>query len=77
MATVIRMTRGGRHMKDRNLRRKVAQKLELSVFCLVYTTPHPWDSLDKEITISNVCLLEKSGGKSGDFRRPKTPDMDV
>lgn len=25
--------------------------------------------LDKSMSISNVCLLEKSGGKSGDFRR--------
>jgi len=33
-------------------------------------------SLDKAIHISDVCLLEKSGGKSGDFQRRKTTDMD-
>jgi cyclic pyranopterin monophosphate synthase len=33
-------------------------------------------SLDKEIHISNVCLLEKSGGKSGDFSRRLTSEMD-
>ncbi len=33
-------------------------------------------SLDKNIHISNICLLKKSGGKSGDFVRRKTPDMD-
>ncbi len=33
-------------------------------------------SLDKNIHISNVWLLKKSGGKSGDFVRRKTPDMD-
>jgi len=32
-------------------------------------------SLDKDIHISNICLLKKSGGKSGDFVRRKTPDM--
>ncbi len=32
-------------------------------------------SLDKDIYISNICLLKKSGGKSGDFVRRKTPDM--
>jgi cyclic pyranopterin monophosphate synthase len=34
-------------------------------------------SLDKNIHISNICLLKKSGGKSGDFVRRKTPDMDT
>ena len=34
-------------------------------------------SLDKDIQISNVCLLKKSGGKSGDFVRRKTPDMNT
>jgi len=32
-------------------------------------------SLDKNIRISNICLLKKSGGKSGDFVRRKTPEM--
>ena len=32
-------------------------------------------SLDKNIHISDVCLLKKSGGKSGDFVRRKTSDM--
>lgn len=34
-------------------------------------------SLDKDIHISNICLLKKSGGKSGDFVRRNTPDMDT
>ena len=34
-------------------------------------------SLDKDIQISNVCLLKKSGGKSGDFVRRETPDMNT
>ena len=34
-------------------------------------------SLDKDMTISNVCLLKKSGGKSGEFIRRKSPDMDT
>lgn len=29
-------------------------------------------SLDREMTISNICLYEKSGGKSGTFRRHDT-----
>ena len=33
-------------------------------------------SFDKDIHISNVCLLKKSGGKSGEFVRQNTPDMD-
>src|SRR5579872_1300349 len=27
-------------------------------------------ALDKSISIEEICLLEKTGGKSGDFRRP-------
>jgi len=34
-------------------------------------------SLDKDIQISNVCLLKKSGGKSGDFVRREIPDMNT
>jgi len=34
-------------------------------------------SLDKNIHISSIYLLKKSGGKSGDFVRRKTPDMDT
>ncbi len=34
-------------------------------------------SLDKDMTISNVCLLKKSGGKSGEFIRQKSPGMDT
>ena len=34
-------------------------------------------SLDKDIQISNVCLLKKSGGKSGDFVRRELPDMNT
>jgi len=34
-------------------------------------------SFDKDIHISSVCLLKKSGGKSGDFVRRKSPDMDT
>ena len=33
-------------------------------------------SLDKNMHISGVCLLKKSGGKSGDFVRRTTPDVD-
>jgi cyclic pyranopterin phosphate synthase len=25
--------------------------------------------IDREMVVSDICLLEKSGGKSGDFRR--------
>lgn len=32
-------------------------------------------SIDKDIRISDVCLLKKSGGKSGTFVRRKTPGM--
>ena len=31
-------------------------------------------SYDREITISNVCLLAKSGGKSGTYKRTGCPD---
>ena len=31
-------------------------------------------ALDKGIEITDVCLLEKTGGKSGDFRRPEVPN---
>ena len=34
-------------------------------------------SLDKHIQISDVCLLKKSGGKSGEFDRRKTKDGDA
>jgi len=34
-------------------------------------------SLDKDIQISTVCLLKKSGGKSGDFVRREIPDMNT
>jgi cyclic pyranopterin phosphate synthase len=34
-------------------------------------------SFDKEIYISSVCLLKKSGGKSGDFVRRKNPDLGI
>jgi len=34
-------------------------------------------SFDKDIHISSVCLLKKSGGKSGDFVRRKSSDMDT
>jgi cyclic pyranopterin phosphate synthase len=29
-------------------------------------------SVDREITITDICLMEKSGGKSGHFMRPET-----
>ena len=32
-------------------------------------------SLDREMTISDVCLQEKSGGKSGTFKRPISKDQ--
>ena len=31
-------------------------------------------SFDKNITISDICLLQKSGGKSGDFVREHAPE---
>ncbi len=34
-------------------------------------------ALDKSITITDLCLLEKTGGKSGDFRRNDVPGADI
>jgi len=31
-------------------------------------------AVDKEMTITDICLLRKSGGKSGDYARPGTED---
>ncbi len=34
-------------------------------------------ALDKAIEITDLYLLEKTGGKSGDFRRNKDVDADI
>jgi len=48
----------------------------LTAACLTALTIYDMcKSLDKNIHISDVCLLKKSGGKSGDFVRRTPPDV--
>ncbi|SMP49911.1 cyclic pyranopterin monophosphate synthase MoaC [Anoxynatronum buryatiense] len=34
-------------------------------------------AIDKEMTITDICLLRKSGGKSGDYVRPGTEEDEI
>jgi cyclic pyranopterin phosphate synthase len=45
----------------------------VAVTCAALTVYDMCKALDKDIEISAICLLEKTGGKSGDYRRGAQP----